>query len=66
MRRWCLVALPIAFPLAADPVTLHVDLIDGRFLTFELQSHYETPVTKLKSRQTLGTITNSDADSHLK
>lgn len=48
MRRWCLVALPIAFPLAADPVTLHVDLIDGRFLSFQLPSHYETPVTKFE------------------
>jgi hypothetical protein len=48
MRCWFLVGLSIALPLAADPVTLHVDLIEGRFLSFRLQSHYETPVTKFE------------------
>jgi hypothetical protein len=48
MRRWALVALSFALPLAADPVTLQVDLIDDRLLSFRLHSHYENPVTRFE------------------
>lgn len=48
MGRWFLVALSTVLPLAADPVALKVDLIKGSLLSFRLQSHYASPVTRFE------------------
>jgi hypothetical protein len=34
--------------LAADPATVHTKVTDGRFLSFQLESHYQAPVTKFE------------------
>jgi hypothetical protein len=43
---------PVAF--ASDPASLHVDLINGKYLSFTLENHYQEPVTKFEVAANFG------------
>jgi hypothetical protein len=47
-----LLCAPVAF--ASDPASLHVDLINGRYLSFTLENHYQEPVTKFEVAANFG------------
>jgi hypothetical protein len=47
-----LLCAPVAF--ASDPASLHVDRINGRYLSFTLENHYQEPVTKFEVAANFG------------
>ena len=48
MRLFCLSLLCVSAALASDPATLHVDVVDGRALSFRLSNNYRASVTKFQ------------------
>ena len=48
MRILCLSLLCVSAVFAADPVTVHTKVTDGKFLSFQLENHYQAPVAKFQ------------------
>jgi hypothetical protein len=49
---FCLLLAP--FAVMADPATLQVALRDGKYLSFRLENHYQSPVTKFEVTTAFG------------
>ncbi len=48
MRLLCFSALCVSAAFASDPATLHIEVVDGKALSFQLENNYQSPVTKFQ------------------
>lgn len=48
MLRPMMLLLVTVLSCAADPAILHVQLHDGKYLTFSIESKYESPITRFE------------------